>query len=190
MAANRITRHPFLSGVVLILVLEAVGAGIFLWIVISGGFPMNADVQPGALEHWVGQNSRNAWEKNNAPKQQDPVPVNGQTLMRGARIYQANCAICHGGANYRMSPLHKGAYPGAPQFLVKGGPGDPPAVVFYTIKHGIRFTAMPAWKYNLSDLDIWSVTNFTRQIGKLPPQVQQAWEQMPSPIPAQPSAAH
>lgn len=177
------SRHPLLKGAVLLAVVELVAGGIFFWIITSGVFPMNADTQPGAFENWLGNVTSNSWDRSNAPHEPDPVPVNDATLMQGARIYQANCAVCHGGANYTTSPLHEGVYPGAPQFLKKAPVRAHPNVLFYLVKNGIRFTGMPAWHYNLSDDQIWSVVNFAQHIDSLPPELQKAWQQMPmSPV--------
>jgi mono/diheme cytochrome c family protein len=46
------------------------------------------------------------------------------------------------------------------------------------IKHGIRFTGMPAWSKVLDDETIWKVTSFLSRLENLPPAVKQ---QMPAP---------
>lgn len=152
----------------------------FALFVVFGGYPMGADVQPGAVETWAGGVASNDWESAQAPNEKDPVAVNDQTLESGARLYQANCAVCHGGANYRTSPLHKGVYPGAPQFMQKApSGGSNNDKLFYVVRHGIRFTGMPAWRYSMSDTDIWKAVNFLTHMDHLPPGVEQAWQQMP-----------
>lgn len=105
--------------------------------------------------------------------------MNDATLTRGAQLYQGNCAVCHGGANYRTSDLHHDVYPGAPQFLTKHAMKDPDGQIYFVIKQGIRFTGMPAWANNISDADIWTIVDFLKHIDTLPPQVQAAWKQMP-----------
>lgn len=169
----------FLSGVVLVIAIEIVACGIFVLVLISGGFQMGADVQPGTLETWIGRGSRSLWVSANAPKVKSPIPVTSQTLERGAKLYQDNCAVCHGGAHYPNSLLHKAVYPGAPQFLTKSVADVSDNNLFWVIKHGVRFTGMPAWEYNMTDNDIWTVVNFLKNINHLPPDVQQQWQQMP-----------
>jgi mono/diheme cytochrome c family protein len=183
-------RHPMLLGVLIVIGIEILVCSSLALVVVFGGFSMNADAQPGALEAWLGSTGGGFWVGAHAPSEKDPVPVDDGTLTQGARLYQGNCAVCHGGAGYTTSNLHKGVYPGAPQFLTKHAMKDPDGNIFYVIKHGIRFTGMPAWQYNMSDNDIWTLVDFLKHIDSLPPEVRTAWQQMPMspalPLPAQP----
>uniref|UniRef100_A0A7V4XS93 Cytochrome c n=1 Tax=Acidobacterium capsulatum TaxID=33075 RepID=A0A7V4XS93_9BACT len=193
-------RAGFWRGVLWVILLEVLaGLGFYLFVVL-GGLPMTADAQPGALEIWAAHVSMHGWFGHHVPHVPDTVAVNDQTLLHGAALYQANCAVCHGGANYAPSQLRDGVYPGVPQFvhLNEGGEhhgghhehSGPDDHGFYVIKHGIRFTGMPAWKYSMSDDDIWSVVNFMHNMDHLPPAVQAAWQKMPmSPIAPQPAVA-
>jgi mono/diheme cytochrome c family protein len=109
------------------------------------------------------------------------VPVNDQTLIRGAQLYQADCAFCHGGMVKQVSPLGAGSYPGAPQFLRRSHEmDDPDGHIYWVIEHGIRFTGMPGWKDSLSQQDLWTLVNFLKHYKHLPPAVQYAWEKMPA----------
>jgi mono/diheme cytochrome c family protein len=191
----------FWKGVFLVIVVEAVVCLIAALVVQMGGFPMGADVHAPKIEAQLGEWTHDSWVKHHAPDVADPVAVNDQTLMEGAKLYQGNCAVCHGGENYTKSPLGKGVYPGAPQFMRfveferthpnfkmrKMSPAQEQARAdhgFYVIKHGIRFTGMPGWKYNMTDTQIWEVVNFMHNMGHLPPDVAAAWKEMPmSPIP-------
>lgn len=171
------SRHGILKGVIFVLIIEAIALALFAIIVVSGHFPMGADSHPSSIEAFLGRVSRSSWVSAQAPQEKDPVAVNEDTLQHGAELYQGNCAVCHGGAHYPESKLHKAVYPGAPQFMKKpaGGKDDN---LFFVIKHGIRFTGMPAWEYNMSNDDIWSVVNFVKNMGHLPPPVEAAWQSM------------
>lgn len=191
----------FWKGVFWVIVVEVAVCVIAALVVQFGGFPMGADAHASRLEAQLGHWTHNSWVKHHAPDVADPVAVNDQTLMAGAKLYEGNCAACHGGENYTRSPLGRGVYPGAPQFMRfvefmrthpnfkmhKGTPAQEQARddhSFFVIKHGIRFTGMPAWKYNMTDTEIWEVVNFMHHMGHLPPEVAAAWKEMPmSPIP-------
>jgi len=201
----------FWKGFFVVILIEAVVAICLALVVQFGGFPMGADAHASKLEAQLGEWTHNTWVKHHSPNEADPVPVNDDTLMAGAKLYQGNCAVCHGGENYTNSPLGRGIYPGAPQFMrfvefqqthpkfkmPKGTPAQEQARndhSFFVIKHGIRFTGMPAWKYNMSDTQIWEVVNFMHHMGHLPPDVEAAWKQMPispiaPPAPAKPAKA-
>ena len=191
----------FWKGVFWVILIEALAGVIGVLVVQFGGFPMGADAHPSQLEAQLGHWTHDAWVQHHALNVADPVPVNEQTLLAGAALYQGNCEACHGGEHYTNSPLGRGIYPGAPQFMrfVEYQrthpkfklPHETPAQEqarndhsFFVVKHGIRFTGMPAWRYNMTDTQIWEVVNFLHHMGHLPPNVEQAWKQMPmSPIP-------
>ena len=40
---------------------------------------------------------------------------------------------------------------------------------FYIIRHGIRWTGMPAWKQTLNETQTWQVVTFLSNVEKLPP---------------------
>lgn len=46
---------------------------------------------------------------------------------------------------------------------------------FYLIKHGIRYSGMPAWKQSMTDEQIWQVALFLAQMNKLSAPVEQDW---------------
>jgi hypothetical protein len=69
-------------------------------------------------------------------------------------------------------------YQKPPQFATHGVEDDPDGVSFWKIKHGIRLTGMPSFGDSLSDQQIWTLAIFLKHMDKLPPAVQQAWQQV------------
>ena len=67
-----------------------------------------------------------------------------------------NCALCHGGLDRQPSALEKSFYPPPPN-LILHPLDDPEWHVFYAIRTGVRYTAMPAWDKTLSEPDIWKL---------------------------------
>ena len=76
------------------------------------------------------------------------------------------------------SPIAKGLYQKPPQLATDGVEDDPEGVSFWKIKHGIRLTGMPSFASSLSDQQIWTLAAFLKHMDKLPPAVQQTWEQV------------
>jgi cbb3-type cytochrome c oxidase subunit III len=62
-----------------------------------------------------------------------------------------------------------------PAQLATDGEDDPEGETFWKIKHGIRWTGMPAWKDELSDQQIWTLALFLKHMDKLPPAPETAW---------------
>ena len=159
-------------------------AGIIFAVVVLGGaeffyayfghMPVNADVAPGKLETSLAGHALDASVERQAPRVNNPVQPTEENLTRGMLIYSMNCAQCHG-APTRKQTLGNGEYPPAPQFT-EDPPDMPDHENYWIIKHGIRYTAMPAWGKMLSDDDIWKVTTFLGNWKKLPPTVKFKFE--------------
>jgi thiosulfate dehydrogenase len=93
-----------------------------------------------------------------------------ENLVNGIKLYETNCAICHGTAEGETSasPIAKGEYPSPPQLATDGVEDDPEGDTFWKIKHGIRWTGLPAWKDELSDQQIWTLALFLWRSVKIP----------------------
>lgn len=109
-----------------------------------------------------------------APEMKNPLPADEENLAAGMKLYQSNCAGCHGDINHAESSLAESFYPRAPQFQHEA-PDMPENQNFYLIKHGIRWSGMPAWKQSMADRQIWQVCAFLGHMNKLPPDVEQQW---------------
>jgi mono/diheme cytochrome c family protein len=146
----------------------------------SGLIPANADAKPGWMETWMAGTSLDATLRREAPKEQNPVALTDQNLLKGVHLCAQNCAICHGSAkgDKSASPIAKGEYPRPPQLATDGMEDDPEGDSYWKIKHGIRLTGMPSFGYTLKDEQIWTLALFVKHMDKLPPTVQQVWLQV------------
>jgi mono/diheme cytochrome c family protein len=163
----------FLGGVVATL---AVGVCVGFAVLKLGLFPMGADNPPGTLERRIAHLATDAALSKGAPKQDNPIPITVANLSEGARIYEQHCAVCHGGALHKVSPLQKQFSPAVPQ-MVNRKPHDPDNEFFWITKHGYRMTGMPSWGKILTDDQIWTVVRFILNYNKLPPEAEAAWQQ-------------
>jgi thiosulfate dehydrogenase len=169
--------RAFVLGVVLT-ILAAAAAGYA--ILRTGTIPANADAKPGWFENWAAGTSLDATLARDAPKGANPVPLTDANLIVGIDLFGEHCAICHGTAkgDASTSAIAKGEYPGPPQLATDGVEDDPEGYSFWKIKHGIRWSGMPSWKYTLSDQEIWTLALFLKHMDKLPPAAEQAWQQV------------
>lgn len=162
----------FITGVIVTLVVLVVGALAFAFL---GFMPTNADATPPSMERSIAMRSMDASMDRHASHGNNPVPATDDNLIEGMKIYTMNCAMCHGGFNYKPSPLANAFYPPVPQ-LVMDPLDDPEWHVHYAIATGVRYTGMPAWRKTLTDDQIWKVTALLTRLDKLPPAVQQYWK--------------
>jgi thiosulfate dehydrogenase len=134
-----------------------------------------ADMPVNWLESKIAMPALDAAVDRRAGEAHNPLQPTDTNLMAGMKIYQSNCAGCHGDTQHPHTAFGESFYPRAPQFA-EDAPDMPENQNFYIIQHGIRLSGMPAWKGALSEQETWQVTTFLSQMDKLPPQVAAEWK--------------
>lgn len=92
-----------------------------------------------------------------------PIQADGTTFTAGAKIYRAQCAVCHGVLG-QPSTFGEHMFPKAPYLWrhhgknVVGVSDDPPGETYWKVANGIRLTGMPSFNQTLSDTEMWQVT--------------------------------
>lgn len=100
--------------------------------------------------------------------------VSDASLVRsGAGSYDEMCVACHLAPGIETTALHQNLYP-RPPILAHSVVDQDPARTFWTIKHGIRGTGMPAWGKSVEDEQIWGLVAFLEQLPSLSPMEYQA----------------
>jgi mono/diheme cytochrome c family protein len=97
-----------------------------------------------------------------APRLEDPAKI-----AAGAARYSTLCVGCHLAPGVAKSGLRPGLYPHPPN-LAQEDTRDARRA-FWTIKHGIKMSAMPAWGKSLDDAAIWDIVAFVRQLPTMSP---------------------
>jgi thiosulfate dehydrogenase len=138
--------------------------------------PVATKGNPLPLEHFI---ANKAIHKAMGREVDRPSPVPGDepNLLAGAKIYNAQCAICHGKADRPaiISATAKGMFP-QPPLLVgpeKGVTDDSVGESFWKVKNGIRLTGMPAYGESLTETELWQVSLIVSLAHDLPTSVQQ-----------------
>jgi mono/diheme cytochrome c family protein len=87
-----------------------------------------------------------------------------QQVLRGAQVFSAQCAQCHGGPGFAQAKIGQSMQP-LPGPLIDASARWQPRELYWITKHGIKMSGMPAWQFHLSEADLWSVVAF---MGVLP----------------------
>jgi mono/diheme cytochrome c family protein len=162
----------FLLGCITILALSAAGVCVFVYL---GLLDLRADQSPSGFERKYAMAALDASTKRRAPELAHPIQTTDANLLEGMKLYETNCALCHGDPSIPQPVVGSSLYPAAPRFT-EDPPDMPDNQNFYIIKYGIRWTGMPAWRNLFSDDQIGKLTAFCSQMGKLPPSVDQEWK--------------
>jgi mono/diheme cytochrome c family protein len=104
------------------------------------------------------------------------IQATEDNLVAGARVYGANCAVCHG-LHGKPSVFGGHIYPDAPPLWEKspnsaavGVSDDPPGATYWKVDNGIRLTGMPSFKRVLTGTEMWQVSLLLANADKpLPP---------------------
>ena len=100
------------------------------------------------------------------PNLEDPTRIGA-----GAEHYAALCVGCHLAPGVTTSDIRAGLYPHPPNLAQEDSRDAQRA--FWTIKHGIKMSAMPAWGKTLDDTAIWNLVAFVRQMPTISPETYQ-----------------
>ena len=159
----------FVGGILATLVVLTLGGWLYLKL---GYLDVRATPEPSRLESDLAGTALDASAARNAPRQQNPIPPTETNLLAGARLYRDKCADCHGRPDNPVSDYGRSFNPRAPQFM-KEPPHLPENQIFYVIKYGVRWSAMPAWGNIMADSEIWQVVAFLNDARNLPASVQE-----------------
>ena len=160
----------------LIVFITVVGLGIvgaFGWLgyqLFTTGF--SAKTEPHALEVWMARQIRHLAipiEKRNA---QNPIPLSPDVMKESLAHFADHCATCHANDGSGQTPIGKNVYPKAPDLRLADTQSMSDGEIFWTIHHGIRFTAMPAWGEGdpAQDKGSWKLVHFIRHLPQLTPE--------------------
>jgi len=95
-----------------------------------------------------------------------PALGDAELIRSGAGNYDAMCVVCHLAPGFGPTELSENLSP-APPDLTDGNRKHDPAQDFWTIKHGIQATGMPAWGKSMDDRYIWELVALLEQLPAL-----------------------
>jgi cytochrome c553 len=86
--------------------------------------------------------------------------------VKGAAHYEIACRGCHGSPEEPYPTVAQHMTP-RPPYLVDVLEEWEPAELFYVVKHGVKFTGMPAWPAQQREDEVWAMVAFLRQLADL-----------------------
>ncbi|HEY1467974.1 MAG TPA: cytochrome c [Candidatus Acidoferrum sp.] len=106
------------------------------------------------------------------PHPNPQVPEDEANFLAGAKVYKANCAVCHGLPGEPKSVIAAGMFPSPPLlFQGMGVTDDEPWETYWKVANGIRMSGMPGFKDRLSDTQMWQVSVLVKNADKISPSV-------------------
>ncbi|TAM64235.1 MAG: DUF4440 domain-containing protein [Rhodanobacter sp.] len=155
-------RHHSIT-VVAVLAILAAGAVAFVY---SGLYNIGADDHHTRPVFALLQTLRNRSIQMRSRDIKVPDLQDPQLILKGAGQYAAMCTDCHLNPGMTDSEIRPGLYPQPPNLSQVR---LDPRVAFWTIKHGIKMSAMPAWGFSHDDATIWSMVAFVQKLPGMTP---------------------
>lgn len=133
-------------------------AAVFVW---SGAFNVAATSGHFKLTGWfLHYVMRQSVETHSmgivVPDLDDPV-----LIRRGGAHFETACVFCHGSPLTESSPVARQMTPAPPSLNTTLDTWEP-SELFWIVKHGIKYTGMPAWPAQDRDDEVWAVVAFLR----------------------------
>jgi mono/diheme cytochrome c family protein len=94
----------------------------------------------------------------------NPLTNDQRTLATGRAEYTGSCAVCHGAKGDGRGAFGPVTYPDATDFTSDAGKSKTDAQLFWIVKNGLGFTAMPAFGGQYKDADIWAMVAYIRAL--------------------------
>ena len=99
----------------------------------------------------------------------EPPPLDAPEMFeRGAACYQDRCQQCHGGPGVAQEDIALGMQP-LPGPLVNATARWNARELFWITRNGITMSGMPAWRFQLSEADMWAIVAFLERLPRLSP---------------------
>jgi mono/diheme cytochrome c family protein len=151
------------KAVILVLAAFILLVGISYWYLTKYGF--SARERPSALETMLARNARALATPAEARTLRNPLSQTEENLAEARHHFADHCAICHGNDGRGQTQIGSRTYPPAPDLRESGTQNLTDGEIFYIIKNGVRFTAMPGW--GGEDEENWKLVLFIRHLPQL-----------------------
>ena len=94
----------------------------------------------------------------------NPLANDSRAITTGRTAYTGSCAVCHGAKGDGHGVFGPTTYTDATDFTTDTAKSTTDAQLFWIVKNGLGFTAMPAFGTQYKDADIWAMVAYIRHL--------------------------
>lgn len=132
----------------------------------SGIIPIKASSGHWALTRWLLQFSKRRSVGTHSLLVEKPPLEKPWLVLKGAGHYETGCSFCHGSPALETPGVVGGMTPAPPRLAARIATWDREEL-FYIVKHGIKFTGMPAWPSQRRDDEVQAMVAFLLALPEL-----------------------
>jgi cytochrome c553 len=137
-----------------------------LLVAVSGIMPLKASSGHWAITAWFLHFTMRRSVATHTLGLQAPALDAQRLVLQGAGHYETGCRPCHGSVDLPLPRIAQQMTP-PPPYLPPRITTWEPAELFYIVKHGVKFTGMPAWPSQQRDDEVWAMVAFLRTLPEL-----------------------
>lgn len=132
----------------------------------SGIIPIKASSGHWAITRWFLQFSKQRSLATHTFGMESPSLDDPSLVLKGAGTYETNCRPCHGSPSVPYPRVAQHMTPPPPHLRLTISNWEAEEL-FYIVKHGIKFTGMPAWPARQRDDEVWAMVAFLQKFPTL-----------------------
>ncbi len=141
----------------------ALAGFLFAW---SGLYSIAASRGHWAIVEWALTFGMQSSVRTHAVGIEVPPLDNDNLATLGAAHFHSGCAYCHGAPGVPRSPVAQAMLPPPPDLSTDMRPWRD-REIFWIVKHGIKYTGMPAWVSQQRGDEVWAVVAFLKRLPSL-----------------------
>lgn len=147
-------------------VIAVVAGSVFIW---SGLYNIAASTDHLGLTTWVLEKVRDQSIETQAASIDPPRLLDQDMVRLGAAHFEGGCVPCHGRPGEKINPIVSRMLPSPPD-LARAAPQRKTRELFWIVKHGLKYTGMPAWPSMRRDDEVWALAAFLDTLPATPQQ--------------------
>lgn len=141
-------------------ILGAIAGGV---VFVSGIVPIKASLRHWPITEWFLHTGMERSVATHSIGIEAPSFDDPDLVLKGAGHYEIGCRPCHGSPGLIQPRIAHMMTPQPPDLPPRIGNWDD-AGLFYLVKHGVKFTGMPAWPALRRDDEVWAMVAFLRKL--------------------------
>ena len=154
--------------VALTLAAVAVAGAIAAAVVVGGAYDVSATDQHWPPTYWAIDTASRQAVTLRARSIRPPPLEDRARIERGLALFRDHCVQCHGGPGVAPEPFALGMTPAGAN-LAHTARTWTPAEIYWTVRNGFKMTGMPAWRFRMTEEELWDVVAFVVTLPSLAP---------------------
>lgn len=146
-----------------VIIIAATGLVAIAGVALALQFDLSALPEPGRVEVELATHAKHFLIRR-ASRSSVPAQLSDVNTAEGKRLYETECAMCHGVDGRARTDNGRWMYPRAADLRSTAVKKYSERELFWILKNGIRLSGMPAFGKVETDEHIWEIVQYVRSL--------------------------